>query len=339
MGAGLPVLVIAELGVNHNGDVALAEELIGAAAVAGADVIKLQAFSADRVATLAAEKAAYQIETTGAQESQHEMLRRLELPEGAFVRLAGRCQEHSVLFLASVFDDRSVRLLAKLDVPAFKVGSGELTNWALLEAIAATGKPVILSTGMADLNEVEEAVGVLDRSGCRDVIVLHCTTNYPASPADANLLAIPTLREALHVPVGYSDHTPGPETALAAVALGACVVEKHFTLDRRLPGPDHRASLEPDDFRRLVDGIRIVSAALGDGRKRPAESELANRAVVRRSLVASRPLAAGTTLAPDMLRALRPGTGIPPTHRDELIGRRLRRSVAADEAIAWSDLE
>lgn len=336
---GAPVLVVAEAGVNHDGDVARAEELVDAAADSGADAIKFQMFAAERVASANAPKAGYQRETTGAGESQQEMLARLELAPEEYERLSRRCSQRGILFLASVFDAEAVALLGRLGAPGIKVGSGELTNWPLLEGVAAAELPVILSTGMATLDEVVAAVDILAGGGCERVALLQCTTNYPADPADANLKAIATLRGALGLPVGYSDHTVGMETALAAVALGACIVEKHLTLDTSLPGPDHRASLDPPAFRRFVDGIRIVSAALGDGVKRPAASEAANRDIVRRSIVAARPLPAGEIVEAEALSALRPGTGISPTQRSEIVGRRVRRSLATGEQISWADLE
>lgn len=339
VGEGEPVLVVAEAGVNHNGSLDLALRLVDEAAAAGADAVKFQTFSAERVASAAAPKAAYQLETTDVGETQLEMLRELELDVDAHAALAARCAERGILFLSTPFDEESVAVLDELDVPAVKIGSGELTNTFLLERVAATGRPVILSTGMADLEEVGVALDSLAAGGAGAVVLLHCVSNYPAAPADANLRAMRTLADAFGVPVGFSDHTLGVETALAAVALGACVLEKHFTLDASLPGPDHRASLEPPALRALVQGLRAVSAALGDGVKRPAAAERENRLLVRRSIVAARALPAGTTLAREDVSALRPGDGIPPTRRDEVLGRRLRRDVEAGAQLAWEDLE
>lgn len=333
-----PVFVIAEAGVNHNGDRELALRLVDEAAAAGADAVKFQTFAADRVASASAPKARYQLETTDPAESQLEMLRRFELDRATHEALLQRSAERGLVFLSSAFDEQSVDLLDALNVPAIKVGSGELTNTYLLRRIAATGRPVILSTGMADLAEVGEALHTLDEAGSAGAVLLHCVSNYPADPADSNLRAMATLRDAFNVPVGFSDHTQGTEAALAAVALGACVLEKHFTLDSGLDGPDHRASLEPNAFSDLVAQIRRVSSALGDGVKRPAESELEIRRLVRRSLVAARPLAAGTTLAPEMLRALRPGTGISPTREADVVGRTLARPLAENEAVSLDDL-
>lgn len=339
VGPGEPVLVIAEVGVNHNGDLELARALVERAAEAGADAVKFQTFSADRVARPDAPKSGYQLETTGGTESQLEMLRRLELGREAHSRLIARSRELDVVFLSTPFDEESVALLEELDVPAIKIASGELTNWPLLERAARTGRPLIISTGMADLDEVAAALAVVRASGTDETVLLHCVSSYPAEAAECNLRAISTMAEAFGVPVGYSDHTTGVETALAAVALGASVVEKHVTLDRGLPGPDHRASLEPDELARFIAAVRLVEASLGDGRKRPAPSELETRRLMRRSLVASSSIPAGTRLEPSLLRALRPATGISPALRDQVLGRRTSRDLAENEPIDWSDLE
>jgi N-acetylneuraminate synthase/N,N'-diacetyllegionaminate synthase len=269
IGAGNPCFVIAEAGVNHNGDLGLASKLVDAAAEAGADAVKFQAYRASEVAAPAAPKARYQEEATGSGESQLAMLARLELDAGELVTLKRRAEERGLVFLASAFDAESVRLLDRLDVAAVKLGSGELTNDPLLAEVASTGRPVLLSTGASELEEVADAVAVLRANGGRDVVVLHCVSAYPAPPNEANLRAMATLAAALGVPVGFSDHTEGDEVALAAVALGAAAVEKHFTLDRGLPGPDHRASLEPAELRTLVLRLRRVESALGDGTKAP----------------------------------------------------------------------
>lgn len=339
VGPGEPCFVIAEAGVNHNGDIELARRLVAAAAAAGADAVKFQAFRADAVAAPAAPKAAYQEAATGARETQLEMLRALELPPAALAELKALAEEHGLVFLASVFDARSVSELGELGVAAFKVGSGEITNHPLLAEIGARGRPVLLSTGTADLEEAARAVEVLRTAGAGEVVVLHCTTAYPAAADEANLRALATLRERLELPVGYSDHTEGDEVALAAVALGACVLEKHFTLDRSLPGPDHAASVEPGELGRLVERVRRVEAALGDGVKAPTPTEVANAAVVRRSLAAAVDIAAGSALTPAMLTALRPGTGISPAQLDDVVGRRVRRDVPRHELLDDADLE
>ena len=339
IGDGAPCFVIAEAGVNHNGDPELAHRLVDAAADAGADAVKFQVFRAEAVAAPRAPKAVYQQETTGSGGSQLELLRALELHPETFVELKAHCDERGVIFLASAFDSQSVGALAALDVVAYKVASGEITNRALLADVGSRGRPVILSTGMASLDEVEGAIAVVAAAGAADVVVLHCTTAYPAPIEEANLRAIVTLRERLGVPAGYSDHTNGDEAALAAVALGAAVLEKHFTLNRALPGPDHRASLEPGELAALVKRIRAVEAALGDGVKRATASEQANAELVRRSLAAGDDLAAGSIVTEAMLTSLRPGTGIPPARLNEVVGRRLRRDVARHELLELSDLE
>jgi sialic acid synthase SpsE len=267
------------------------------------------------------------------------MLERLELPREALERVIARCAERGIGFLSTPFDEASADLLAQLRVPAFKIGSGELTNLFLLERAASKGRPVLLSTGMATLDEVVEAAQQVRAAGAPGLVILHCVSNYPADPADANLRAIPTLAAATQAPAGWSDHTLGNETALAAVALGAALIEKHLTLDRSLPGPDHAASLEPDEFAALVAGIRTVERALGDGRQRPMDAELENRQIVRRSIVAAVDLPAGTTLDADSLTALRPANGIAPTERDALIGKRTKRALRRHELIAWEDVE
>ena len=244
-----------------------------------------------------------------------------------------------MLLKSTPFDEESADLLDELDVPVFKIGSGEVTNWPFLEHIACKGKPVILSTGMSYLSEVGEAVRVIRGTGNHQLVLLHCVSNYPADPADANLRTMQTMAIAFQVPVGYSDHTPGIGAALAAVALGACVIEKHFTLDRDLPGPDHRASLEPHELQALVEGVRVVESAIGDGVKRPAQSEEDNRAIVRRSLAAISDIPKGAVLRSDMLKALRPASGISPTLLEHVIGRKAKRSLSTGQLITWSDLE
>lgn len=338
VGPGHPVFIVAEAGVNHNGDVELAKRLVDVAAEAGADAVKFQTFKADRVVSAEAPKAEYQMETTDPSESQLDMLRRLELSPDAHRELQAYCQERGVLFLSTPFDEESADLLDELGVPVFKIASGEITNWPFLEHVARKGKPIILSTGMSYLSEVDEAVRVIRDAGCDQLILLHCVSNYPADPADANLRAMQTMVMAFQLPVGYSDHTPGIEVALAAVALGACVIEKHFTLDRNLLGPDHRASLEPVGLRAMVTAIRTVELTLGDGIKQPAQSEVNNRLVVRRSLAAAFDIPEGTMFTSEMLQALRPARGISPTFTDYVVGRRTKRSLKTGQLIEWGDL-
>ena len=329
VGPDHPVFVIAEAGVNHNGELRLAKALIDVAVEAGADAVKFQTFHADLLATSEAPKAAYQLQTTAAEESQFEMLRRLELSTEAHRELRSYCGELGIAFLSTPFDERAVDMLDELGVPAFKISSGDLTNSPLLEYAACKKKPIILSTGMSDLAEVIEAVSVLHAAGCENPILLHCVTNYPAEPVEVNLRAMQTMRAAFNVPVGFSDHTEGIDVTLAAVAMGACVIEKHFTLDRSLPGPDHRASLEPPELGQLVQSIRRVEAALGHGRKVPTASELETAKVARRSLVAATNIPSGATVEREMIVLRRPGTGMPPAEITTLLGRRTRREIPA----------
>ncbi len=336
----MSVLIIAEAGVNHNGDLALAKGLIDAAAQAGANLVKFQTFSADRLATAGAAKADYQTQTTGSAESQHAMLRRLELTLDMHLALIDHCRKRGIGFLSTAFDHPSLDLLAELGLERFKIPSGEITNLPYLRHVgrlaAPADKSVILSTGMATLGEIEAALDILETAGTPRgrITVLHCNTEYPTPMGDVNLRAMVTLREAFQVVVGYSDHTPGIEVPIAAVALGATVIEKHLTLDRTLPGPDHPASLEPDEFAAMVHAIRHIEQALGDGIKRPSPSEAKNKPIARKSLVAAVPIRAGEPFTPANLTAKRPGTGLSPMRWDEVIGRPAPRAFAADELIA-----
>ena len=354
------VLVIAEAGVNHNGSRDMALELVDAAASAGADVVKFQTFKAASLASASAPKAAYQKRRTGSDETQLAMLERLELSVADHEAILARCGERNIEFLSTPFDTDSLELLTKtFGLRRIKVGSGDLTTTPLLLDIARIGAEVILSTGMATLSEVEEALGVLafgvitadDAQPSRDafasaltkpeawstlrerVTLLHCTTEYPAAVEDTNLRAIDTLRAAFGLRVGYSDHTEGAAISLAAVARGACVIEKHFTLDRRLPGPDHAASLEPGELTNFVRDVRRVGAALGNGIKQPSASELVNRAVARKSLVAARNLPAGHVLTQGDIAVKRPGSGRPPVDYWSLIGQATTREYFADDPL------
>lgn len=330
--------IIAEAGVNHNGSLDLALRLVDAAKSSGADAVKFQTFRADQLATRSAHKAPYQERTTANDESQYEMLQRLELDAAAHRKIIDHCQQIGIQFLSSPFDAQSADLLGELDLPLYKIPSGEITNLPFLEHIARKGRPLILSTGMSTLGEVEDAVRVLGLAGCKQLTLLHCVTEYPAPYDEVNLQAMQTLRMAFGLPVGYSDHTPGIEIAVAAVALGAVVIEKHFTLDRSLPGPDHAASLEPDELREMVTAIRHVEAALGSGIKAPALCELPNISVARKSVVAARSLSTGHKLSADDLDIKRPGTGLAPKLLPALIGRTLRATVEKDAVIKWDDL-
>lgn len=330
--------IIAEAGVNHNGSLDLAFQLVERAKACHADAVKFQSFRADRIVTRSAAKAAYQERTSGYAESQFEMLKRLELNNDAHRRLIEHCREINIEFLSSPFDEESVDLLDSLGVSQFKVPSGEITNLPLLQHIARKGRPIILSTGMANLGEVEEAVGTLQAAGSVQITLLHCVTEYPAPYGEINLRAMQTLRTAFGLPVGYSDHTPGIEIAIAAVAMGAEVIEKHFTLDRSLAGPDHRASLEPAEFKQMAVAIRNVDLALGTGIKAPAPCELQNIPVARKSVIAARALPAGHKLGCADLAVKRPGTGIAPQFLQTLIGHTLRVDVVEDEVISWNHL-
>ncbi len=328
-------LIIAEAGVNHNGDIELAKRLVDAAAAAGADLVKFQTFSAYRLAAASAPKAEYQARATGTAESQRDMLRRLELSEDAHRELLVHCRSRGIGFFSTGFDIDSVDLLARLGLTLFKVASGEITNLPYLRHVGGLGGEVLLSTGMASLGEVEAALDVLEFAGTprQRVTVLHCTTEYPAPMAEVNLRAMAAMGCALGVRYGYSDHTEGIEVAVAAVALGACVIEKHITLDRSLPGPDHKASLEPDSLKAMVVAIRNIELALGDGVKRRTAGEAPNVAVARKSLVASRPIRAGEPFGPANVAAMRPGTGISPMRWDEVMGRAARRDFQPGELI------
>lgn len=328
-------LVIAEAGVNHNGDLQLAFQLVEAAAQAGADVVKFQTFRAQGLATDQADKASYQKETTGGSENQLTMLQKLELTPEHHVQLIDHSQACGIEFLSTAFDPVSIDLLASLNLKRWKIPSGEITNLPYLRKIGSLKRPVILSTGMANLGEIESAIDVLEQAGAsrNQITVLHCTTEYPAPLNEVNLRAMQTISQAFGVAVGYSDHTDGIAVPIAAVAMGATVIEKHLTLDRTMEGPDHRASLEPDQFASMVHGIRAIELALGDAIKCPTVSERSNLPIVRKSLVAARAIQAGEPFTAENITAKRPGTGISPMHWDELIGRNASRAYAPDELI------
>lgn len=361
-----PITIIAEAGVNHDGDIQRALALVDAAAEAGADVVKFQTFRPAALASRHAPRAGYQVrnDTAGQDDSQLTMLQRLALGDDDHFRLREHCRARGIEFLSSPFDADSARFLIEdMALPRLKLGSGELTNAPLLLRIARSGRPLILSTGMATLAEIHDALGVLafgylapgatpspaafreafERTAGYAVLkenltLLHCTTEYPAPFTDVNLRAMDHLRDHFGLPVGFSDHTPGIAMPIASAARGARVIEKHFTLDRRLPGPDHRASLEPDELQAMVEGIRQVEQALGDGRKRVADSERKNRAIARKSLVAARPIRAGEAFSENNLTAKRPGDGLAPIHYWALLGRPAGRDYAADEGIDGEEL-
>lgn len=331
----MSVLIIAEAGVNHNGDLEMARRLIDAASAAGADLVKFQTFSADRLATAKAKKADYQVRETDPDESQHEMLQRLELTRDMHEILIAHCGSRGIRFFSTGFDLQSLDLLLEFGLDRFKIPSGEITNLPYLRHVGSFGKPLILSTGMATLGEIESALAVLEDAGTprTRITVLHCSTEYPAAIDGVNLRAMLAIRDAFGVAVGYSDHTSGIEVAIAAVALGATIIEKHLTLDRTLPGPDHRASLEPAEFSAMVSAIRNVELAMGDGIKRPSPAERRNIPIARKSLVASRAIRAGEQFSEDNVTVKRPGTGISPMRWEEVLGRRAPRDFAADELI------
>jgi N,N'-diacetyllegionaminate synthase len=330
--------VIAEAGVNHNGDVEQAVRLIDVAAAAGADAVKFQTFKADLEISPIAPKADYQQAGTNPGENQLEMIRALELSDAEFAGLKAHCEARGIIFLSTPFDHDSVKFLRRLDVPAYKISSGDITNLPLVKLVGSLGRPVILSTGMADLGEVRRAVSALTEVACPALAILHCVSNYPAAPEDTNLRAMATLREEFGVPVGLSDHSTGIEIALAAVALGAAVIEKHFTLDKTLPGPDHQASMDPEELRALVAGIRKVEVALGDGVKAPRPSEANTRDVARRSLFVQIALREGEMITEDHVIALRPAGGISPSEMNTVVGRRAAHALDAGAMLQPADL-
>lgn len=332
----MSVLIIAEVGVNHNGDIELAKQLIDVASAAGADLVKFQTFSADRLATRSAAKASYQIQATDNAETQHTMLRRLELSAEAHEELITHCVQCQIGFFSTGFDIESLNLLVGLGQELFKIPSGEITNLPYLRHIGQLGKEIIISTGMANLGDIEAAIEVLESVGVsrQQITVLHCTTEYPTPMHEVNLKAMQSLQSAFGVRVGYSDHTSGIEVATAAVALGASVIEKHFTLDCTLPGPDHKASLEPQELKAMVSAIRNIEQAMGDGIKRSTPSETKNRTIARKSIVASRDIKVGEVFNNENLTVKRPGTGVSPMRWDEVVGQQAKRSFVLDELIS-----
>ena len=332
------VFIIAEAGVNHNGDESLALRLIDAAADAGADAVKFQAFSSKSLVTAEAPLAAYQKASMPIAESQLLMLKTLELSPEIFVRLALHAKDRGIVFFATAFDLESVAMLRSMEIPIWKVPSGEITNFPYLQLVGASGKPIVLSTGMTHLAEVEAALGILEDAGTEreNICILHCTTEYPAPWREVNLRAMITMRTAFGTgAVGYSDHTIGLTVPVAAVALGARVLEKHFTTDRKLNGPDHKASLEPLELAEMVTAVRHVELALGDGIKRPTTSELGNMRVARKSIVAATAIKRGDIYSERNLAVKRPGTGINPMHWPLILGRTAARDFRPDELIEW----
>lgn len=327
------VYVIAEAGVNHNGNMDNAIKMVEEARKAGADAIKFQTFISENLVTKHAEKAEYQKETTDKQESQYQMLKKLELKRENYSQLKKECERQGIDFLSTPFDLDSIDVLEALGVSAFKIPSGEITNYPYLVKIAKTKKKVYLSTGMSTLEEVQEAVNVLRRNGTKDIVVLHCNTQYPTPLRDANLKAIHTLENYFRTDVGYSDHTLGIEVAVAAVAMGASVIEKHFTLDRNMEGPDHKASVEPNELAQMISYIRNVELAMGDGVKEPTKSESENIAIARKSIVARRKIKKGEIFTEDNLTVKRPGTGINPMKWLEVLGKEATKDFEEDDLI------
>jgi N,N'-diacetyllegionaminate synthase len=327
------VCIIAEAGVNHNGDFGLAKKMVDAAHEAGADYIKFQTFVPEKLVSKYAGKAEYQKETTGADESQLQMLKKLALSDDEYAGLNEYCRKVGIGFISTPFDDDSIDLLSGFDMDFWKIPSGEVTNLPYLEKIAATHKPIVLSTGMCSLDEVRAAVEALSRNGAGKITLLHCTTQYPAPYEDVNLNVMETLRMEFGVEVGYSDHTKGICVPVAAAAMGACVIEKHFTLDKKLEGPDHKASLEPDELKEMVEAIRCVEKAMGTGEKKVTASEAGNRAVARKSITAAVDIKKGEILTEENITTKRPGTGISPMKWHEVLGTRAVRDFEADEMI------
>lgn len=340
----MKTFIIAEAGVNHNGDIDTAIKLIDMAKRAGADAIKFQTFKSERLVTSSTPKAKYQKANTGSDESQLELLKRLELTNDNFKRLFSYCRKKNIIFMSTPFDEKSADMLDRLGMNIFKIPSGEITNKPLIQRIAAKNKPVILSTGMSYLNEVEKAVrwiyDIWNKSGFnQQLTLLHCVSNYPAHAKDVNLCAMNTLKVSFGLPVGYSDHTLGIEIPIAAVAMGAKVIEKHFTLDKNMKGPDHKASLEPDELKAMVKAIRNVEKAMGDGVKKPAVSEDETRIIARRSLVAKRDIKKGSVIRSGDIIIKRPGNGIPPEFKETIKGMKAKKNIIADSVIKWGDLK
>lgn len=331
----MSVIVIAEAGVNHNGDIEIAKSLVDVAVDAKADIVKFQTFSAERQVTKNASKAAYQRETTTSDETQYSMLKKLELNVEMHVELISYCKSRNIEFLSTGFDIQSVDLLQNLGQRLFKIPSGEITNYSYLKHIGELRKPVILSTGMSDLHEIKSALDIFEKTGVPKnfITILHCTTSYPAPMIDVNLKAMQTIHKEFDVAVGYSDHTLGIEIPIAAVALGASIIEKHFTLDRNLYGPDHKSSLEPKELKEMVKAIRNIELALGDGVKQMMPSEKSNREIVRKSLVAIKEIKSGDVFSLDNVAAKRPGNGISPMNWNKIVGKKSKRNYLVDDLI------
>lgn len=327
------VMIIAEAGVNHNGSLGLAKKMVDAAKEAGVDYVKFQTFNPEKLVSKYAEKAEYQKEATGSDETQLQMLQKLTLTEDNFLSLRDYCREVGIGFISTPFDIDSIAFLETFDMDFWKVPSGEITNLPYLEAIARTKRKVVMSTGMCDMNEIQATIEVLEKNGTTDITLLHCNTQYPTPYEHVNLSAMNSIRDALHKEVGYSDHTQGIEVPIAAVAMGATVIEKHFTLDKNMEGPDHKASLNPVELQQMVMAIRNIEQAIGNGLKVPSSSEMANKAVARKSIVASRDIKQGEVFSEENLTTKRPGTGISPMKWYDVIGKVAVRDFSEDEII------
>jgi len=327
------VLIIAEAGVNHNGDIKIAKEMIDAAAIAGADVIKFQTFISNKLVSKFAKKAEYQKKDNDINDTQLEMIKKLELSFANFLELKRYCDEQKIIFVSTPFDIQSIEFLSDFDMPFWKIPSGEITNLPYLIQIAKTNKPIVMSTGMAKIAEVIWAVDILKSNKAGDITLLHCNTEYPTPFRDVNLRAMEELKEKTGLAVGYSDHTLGIEVSIAAVALGASIIEKHFTLNKNMEGPDHKSSLEPNELKNLVKAIRNVEMSLGDGKKEPTASELKNKEIARKSIVASRKIEIGTIFSEDNVTVKRPGNGISPTKWFDVLGKEAKRNFEEDELI------
>lgn len=334
------VFIIAEAGVNHNGSVKIAKKMIDAAARTGADAVKFQTFKTELVVSRYAPKAKYQKKTADKKETQFEMLKKLELDINAHKELIKYCKQKGIIFLSSCFDLESMDLLNGFGLEIFKIPSGEITNLPYLRKIGSLNKKVILSTGMADLKEIKEALDILISSGTKkqNIILLHCNTEYPTPVENVNLKAMLTIKETFKVNVGYSDHTLGIEVPIAAVALGACVIEKHFTLNKNMEGPDHKASLEPNELRAMIKAIRNIEQALGCGMKKPSKNEGRIKRIVRKSIVAKVDIPIGVKISDDMLDIKRPGTGIEPKYLNRVIDKRVKKDIKKDTLIRFKDI-
>jgi N-acetylneuraminate synthase/N,N'-diacetyllegionaminate synthase len=337
------VIIIAEAGVNHNGDILLAKKLIDAAADAGVDYVKFQTFKADKLVSRDAKKASYQSKNINdGDDSQYNMLKKLELSHQDHLELISYCKKKNIAFFSTAFDEEGVHYLNELGLTFFKIPSGEITNYPYLKVIAQCGKPVIMSTGMSTLSEIQDAINLLIENGLKkeNISILHCNTEYPTPMQDVNLKAMLSIKEAFDVNIGYSDHTLGIEVPIAAVALGALIIEKHFTLDRSLPGPDHLASLEPEELKAMVQAIRNIELAMsGDGTKKPSESELKNIAIARKSIHLNKNLLKGTIISNQDLMTLRPGDGISPMDWNNIVGKTLNKDKIEFDKLLYSDLK